>query len=257
MRTGDEAFRVDGQCVVVTGASSGIGRAVALELAHAGADVVVHANRSVDAANETAEAIRALGRRSEVVLADLSDEESLETLVDSAWKSHGSVDSWINNAGADVLTGSGPDLSFEQKLELLYRVDVRSTLVLSRAVGARMRARGTGSILNIGWDQAFHGMEGESGEYFSATKGAIMCFSKSLALSLAPEVRVNCIAPGWIRTAWGETASDYWQDRVRTETPLGRWGAPEDIARLARFLCSPASAYLTGQVFNANGGANR
>ena len=82
-------------------------------------------------------------------------------------------------------------------------------------------------------------------------------FTRSLAVSLAPRVRVNCIAPGWIRTAWGEQASDTWQQRVIRETPLRRWGTPEDVARVARFLASEDAAYITGQIINVNGGAVR
>ena len=119
-------------------------------------------------------------------------------------------------------------------------------------------ARETGGvILNIGWDQADRGMEGTSGELFAASKNAVMGFTRSLAVSLAPRVRVNCIAPGWIRTAWGEHAGQKWEDRVRKETPLGRWGTPGDVAKLARFLASPDAAYLTGQVIRINGGAVR
>jgi 3-oxoacyl-[acyl-carrier protein] reductase len=100
-------------------------------------------------------------------------------------------------------------------------------------------------------------MEGDSGELFAATKNAVMGFTRSLSLSLAPEVRVNCIAPGWIRTAWGDGASDYWQQRVLDETPLKKWGLPQDIANIARFLLSQDAAYITGQVMNVNGGAVR
>ena len=107
----------------------------------------------------------------------------------------------------------------------------------------------------MGWDQAAVGMEGESGELFGATKGAVMAFTKSLALSLAPKVRVNCLAPGWIRTAWGEEAPPEWQERVLQEVPLGRWGSPEDVAATARFLVSDAAAFISGQVVNINGGA--
>jgi 3-oxoacyl-[acyl-carrier protein] reductase len=130
-------------------------------------------------------------------------------------------------------------------------------MMLSKEVGARMQVWGNGVIINIGWDQAAVGMEGDSGELFAATKGAVMSFSRSLALSLAPKVRVHCIAPGWIKTAWGESASDPWQERVLTETPLNRWGSPEDVAALAAFLCSREATYLTGQVWNCNGGAVR
>jgi 3-oxoacyl-[acyl-carrier protein] reductase len=112
-------------------------------------------------------------------------------------------------------------------------------------------------MLNVGWDQAETGMEGDSGELFAASKGAVMAFSKSLALSLAPAVRVNCLAPGWVRTAWGEKASSAWQERVLRETPLRRWGTPEDVASVARWLASPAAEFLTGQVVRINGGAVR
>jgi NAD(P)-dependent dehydrogenase (short-subunit alcohol dehydrogenase family) len=92
---------------------------------------------------------------------------------------------------------------------------------------------------------------------FGATKAAVMGFTRSLALTLAPEVRVNCLAPGWVRTAWGEGASSLWQERVHRETPLRRWGTPEDVARVARWLASPAAAFVTGQVIRINGGAVR
>jgi 3-oxoacyl-[acyl-carrier protein] reductase len=169
----------------------------------------------------------------------------------------GGVDVWVNNAGADTLTGAAARWPFESKLEELLAVDVRATLLLSRAAGLRMKEAGGGTILNMGWDQAETGMEGDSGELFAATKGAVMAFTRSLALSLAPEVRVHCLAPGWVRTAWGAGASRKWQERVLRETPLGRWGTPEDVAAAARWLASPAAAYLTGQVVRINGGAVR
>ena len=120
-----------------------------------------------------------------------------------------------------------------------------------------MVSQGSGSIVTMGWDQAETGMEGDSGELFAATKGAILAFTRSLALSLAPKVRVNALAPGWIKTAWGQHASQAWQDRVIEETPLARWGTPEDVAAAACFLVSDAAAFLTGQVIRVNGGAVR
>ena len=109
----------------------------------------------------------------------------------------------------------------------------------------------------MGWDQAETGMEGDSGELFAATKGAVLAFTRSLSLSLAPEVRVNAVSPGWIKTAWGESASTPWQERVLRETPLARWGSPEDVAGACRFLVGPGSRFLTGQILRVNGGAIR
>ena len=246
-----------GHRAVVTGSSSGIGRAIALEFARAGADVVVHYRTSEDEARRTADVIQQLGPRAEILSADFSDRESYARFIDAAWNVFNGVDIWVNNAGADLLTGEPADWPMERKLEELLMVDVRSTIELSKSVGSRMVESGGGAILNIGWDQADRGMEGDSGELFAASKNAIMGFSRSLAVSLAPNVRVNCIAPGWIRTAWGETASEIWQKRVLDETPLKRWGEPEDIAHIARFLASDDAAYITGQVINVNGGAVR
>lgn len=250
-----------GKTAVVTGSSSGIGRAIAVELATAGADVLIHARSSAAAASQVAEEVRAAGRQALVLLADLADPGSHQTLVDAAWAWRGVVDVWINNAGADVLTGEAADWPFEQKLERLWRVDVVGTIRLSRLAGARMKRQasraGQAVILNTGWDQAEYGMGGDSGEMFAAVKGAVMAFTRSLASSLAPEVRVNCLAPGWIKTAWGEHASEYWQERAQRESLLQRWGTPEDVAHAARFLASPAAEFITGQVIPVNGGVRR
>ena len=252
-----EFSSLSGLRAVVTGSTSGIGRAIATEFARAGADVVVHGVRDAAKADAFAAELRSLGRHAAVVLADVGDEKSLAAFVDRCWVELDGIDIWVNNAGADMLTGEAAKLSFEEKLQRLYEVDVRSTLLLSRLVGQRMVAAGGGSILNIGWDQAERGMEGDSGELFSTAKSAIMGFTRSLAVSLAPTVRVNCIAPGWIQTKWGAGASTLWQQRVLRETPMKRWGTPEDIAAVARFLVSREASYITGQIINVNGGAER
>jgi 3-oxoacyl-[acyl-carrier protein] reductase len=243
---------------VVTGSSSGIGRAIALELAAAGAAVAVHAGKSRRAAEEIAASIRESGRDSIVLLADLADPSTHESLVQRAWDWSAGVDIWVNNAGADVLTGPNAQRSFEEKLEMLWRIDVVATIRLSRLVGCRMKAAAEGRpgsvILNMGWDQAEQGMGGDSGEMFGAVKGAVIAFTRSLAQSLAPEVRVNCLAPGWIKTLWGEEASEYWQQRACRESLRGRWGTPEDVAHVARFLVSPEADFLSGQVVPVNGG---
>lgn len=244
----------EGRFAVVTGSSSGIGRAIALALAEAGADLVVHFGSNRAGAEETVSEVRKVGRSAVTLQADLAVPAEQDRLVEQAWASR-PVDVWINNAGADVLTRAAAKWSFERKLQRLWQVDVLATIRISRSIGKYMRGQGRGVILNMGWDRALTGMEGDSGELFSATKGAIMAFTRSLACSLAPDVRVNCLAPGWIRTAWGESASDYWQERARHDALLGRWGTAEEVARVARFLASDEASFVTGQIVNINGGA--
>lgn len=244
-----------GQTAVVTGSSSGIGRAIALELARAGSNVLVHARRNEGGAEETASEIRKLGSEAHVLLADLADTAAQDRFVAAAWQWR-EIDIWVNNAGADVLTGNAAYWSFEQKLDAIWKVDVVAALRLSRAIGELMSKRGHGVILNIGWDQADTGMPGDSGQMFAATKGAIMAATRSLAKTLAPEVRVNCVAPGWIQTDWGHQASDVWQQIAVGDSLSERWGEPEDVARVAKFLVSPAAAFVNGQVIAVNGGRN-
>lgn len=239
---------------VVTGSSSGIGRAVAVALAAAGQNVLVHAGRNRDGAQQTAALVRDHGVEAHFLVADLAETSERERFVEEAWNWRGRVDTWVNNAGVDVLTGSAAAWSFAEKLAALWQVDVVATMTLSRSIGARMREQGTGTIINVGWDQAEQGMAGDSGELFAAVKGAVMAFSRSLAASLAPQVRVNCVAPGWIKTKWGDGASDAWQQRARGESLLARWGTPEDVAAVVRFLASSEAAFVNGQVIPVNGG---
>jgi 3-oxoacyl-[acyl-carrier protein] reductase len=243
-----------GATAVVTGSSGGIGRAIAWELARAGAAVLVHARANRAGAEATARQIAELSGESQILLADLANLQQRDEFVERAWQWRNGVDVWINNAGADVLTGAAAKLSFEEKLEQLWQMDVSATVRLSRLVGQKMKERGKGVIINMGWDQVEHGMAGDSGEMFGAIKGAVMSFTKSLAQSLAPEVRVNCVAPGWIKTSWGAQANSYWQQRACRESLLERWGTPEDVAQVVRFLASPAAKFVTGQIIPVNGG---
>ena len=249
-----------GKTAVVTGSSSGIGRGWALDGPAAAAVLCLNPTPR-PAAAAGADERRAAARQSMVLLADLADLGSHQPLLDAAWAWQGRVDIWVNNAGADVLTGDAAVWSFEQKLDWLWRVDVVATMRLCRMAGARMKQQSAGAgqavILNMGWDQAEQGMGGDSGELFAAVKGAVAAFTRSAACSLAPEVRVNCLAPGWIKTAWGEQASGYWRERACRESLLQRWGTPEDVARAACFLASPAAGFITGQVFPVNGGLRR
>ncbi|MFO0804479.1 MAG: 2-amino-4-hydroxy-6-hydroxymethyldihydropteridine diphosphokinase [Gemmataceae bacterium] len=228
---------------LVTGSTSGIGLAIATAFRFEGAEVLTHGRSPRDDARHFP--------------ADLADPAQADRLANDAWNALGGLDIVVLNAGADTLTGDAAKWPFERKLDKLLEVDVKSTMRLARDLGARMKQRGRGSIITTGWDQAETGMDGDSGQLFAATKAAVMSFSRSLALSLAPDVRVNCLAPGWIRTAWGETASEYWQERARRETPLGIWGLPEDVAAAAVWLSSPAAAFISGQTIRVNGGAVR
>ena len=164
-----------------------------------------------------------------------------------------SVDVWVNNAGADVLTGEAREWPAERKLEALIDIDLKGTIRCSRLVAGRMRPGGC--ILNIGWDHAtIDGMAGDNPELFAAVKAGVLGFSKSLARSVAPDIRVNVLCPGWIETAYGEGADRDFYDKVAAATPLKRWGTPQDIAGAAVWLASPAAAFVTGQAINVNGG---
>jgi len=243
----------------VTGSSSGIGRAIVREFLAAGADVLIHyahAERAAEVDQFLLE-FKSLGRQLQALRFPFGPKADLASFAQQCFESFPRLDIWVNNAGVDLLTGNAAKKSYADKLRELLDVDVRSTMLLCQLVGRKFQSQGGGVLLNIGWDQADRGMEGDSGELFAAAKNAIMGATRSFAVSFAPEVRVNCIAPGWIQTAWGRQASDDWQERVLRETPLKRWGQPEDIAKLARFLVSDDAGYLTGQVINANGGAVR
>ena len=239
--------------VLVTGSSRGIGRAVALELARGGWHVAVH-GRSAAGAAEVAGLLAADGRHAGTFLADLADPGGAARLAAEATAALPGLDAVVLVAGADVLTGAAAKWSYERKLDELLQVDVRSTMLLTRTLGRWMVDRAGGAVVTIGWDQAATGMEGDSGELFAVAKGAVMAFSRSAAKSLAPRVRVNCVAPGWIRTAWGAGASEAWQRRAVRESMLGRWGEPEDIAAAVAWLVSPQAAFVTGQVINVIGG---
>jgi 3-oxoacyl-[acyl-carrier protein] reductase len=247
--------RLDGLRAVVTGASSGIGAAIAEAFGEAGATVLVTYRRSAEAASAVAERITGRGGRALVTQADVSARAGCEALVADARERLGGLDVWVNNAGADVLTGEAAEWDWERKLDLLLAVDLKGTVASSYAVGAVMREQpGGGTIVNMSWDHVTSGMAGENPELFSAVKGGVLSFSKSLARSLAPEVRVNVLCPGWIETRFAQEADRDFHRSVAESTPLARWGQPEDVAAAALWLASPQAAFVTGQAVNINGG---
>jgi 3-oxoacyl-[acyl-carrier protein] reductase len=265
---------------VVTGASSGIGQRIAIELArqsmlwsnHARGDrqprLLVHYRNNLAGARQTADAVNALGVPTELVSADICDPEERQRLLDQAASFLDRPTTWVNNAGADVLTGTARHQSFAAKLQRLLETDVIGTIHLSREVVGRFwpaadqrrendLAATPPSMTFIGWDQAPLGMEGDAGQMFGPVKAAVMAFANSLAQEVAPDIRVNTIAPGWIKTAWGETTDSYWDSRAKQQSLMNRWGTARDVARAVCFAADPTNTFLTGQTLQVNGGWNR
>lgn len=250
------AHELEDHTVLVTGASSGIGRAIAIAAARAGGDVGLTYSVNEDGAQETARAIEAAGRRALVFRLDLAERGLVDRLIDNVRQTLGRVDAWVNNAGADILTGPGAKLPAEERLDRLLAVDLRGTILASWAAAKMLAGQDRGGvIINMSWDHAITGMEGRNPQMFAAAKGGVMAFSKSLARSVGPKVRVNILAPGWIETAFAKEHMDPERyKKVADSTPLKRWGTPDDVANAAVFLMSPAAAFLTGQTIFVNGG---
>jgi 3-oxoacyl-[acyl-carrier protein] reductase len=249
-----ESSPLGGLAVLVTGASGGIGRAIALGVAGAGADVALTYRENEDGARETERAIQRLGRRGVRIPLDLADEASIRKVGPAASAALGRLDVWVNNAGADILTGSNASMSDIERLDLLLSVDLRGTILASWQAVDLFRARQGGVIINMSWDHVLTGMSGTNPQLFSAVKGGVLAFSKSLARTSAPLVRVNVVAPGWIETSFGTHLDRETRRAVEESTPLGRWGRPEDVAGAVVYLASPAASFLTGQTLIVGGG---
>lgn len=249
--------RLRGRTAVVTGASGGIGRAVALRLGRHGARVVANYHSSESAARETVRAIRARDGQAVAVQADVASPDAARHLLRAARDAFDRPHIWVNVAGADILTGAGARLDPGEKLERVLSVDLRGTVHCSRLAGRAMSEAGRGAIVNVSWDQVTGGMRsGETdAQMYAAAKGGVTAFSRSLARSLAPEVRVNVVAPGWIETAFAreEMPEDSYR-KVLEDTPMGRFGRPEDVAAAVLYLASDEASFVTGQTLVVNGG---
>ncbi len=246
--------RLEAQVAVVTGASSGIGRAIAIALAADGADVVVNYAHSETRAREVAEQITGAGRRALVVGADVSHRADVDRLVAQTLEAFGAIHVWVNNAGADILTGEAATWSEEEKWDRVMAVDLKGTWLCARAAAAAIAEGGEGAIVNLSWDHVLSGMGNPTAAIYAAAKGGVLALSRCLAREFAPRVRVNAVAPGWIRTKWGEDVDEATNRSVVQATPLSRWGTPGDVASAVRFLVSPEASFITGETIIVGGG---
>ncbi|MFZ8885445.1 MAG: glucose 1-dehydrogenase [Steroidobacteraceae bacterium] len=244
-------FRLDGKVALVTGAGRGIGRAIALSLAAAGADVGLVARTATDLEAVAEEASR-LGRRAAVLPCDLADRDALEGLVPRCVESLGRLDVLVNNAG-----GAGPNdplrttpAQFMQALEW----NILPAYALTRAAVPHLRTVGTGSVINITSAAARYAQRSFSS--YGTAKAALTQLTRLLAQDFAPAIRVNAIAPGPVVTdALAKFLTPEVTRAMESRTPLARLGTVEDIAAAALYLASPASSWMTGKVLELDGGA--
>jgi 2-dehydro-3-deoxy-D-gluconate 5-dehydrogenase len=246
-----ERFRLDGKFALVTGSASGLGAAIAIALAEAGASVACHGNRRP--ADETSEQIRSLGRRSQSFAADLSKPDGADSLYAAVSAAIGAPDILVNNAG--MIYREAAENYDAQAWMTVLQVNLNSVFRLCQLAGRVMLGRRQGKIINIASLLSFQG--GIRVPAYAASKGGVAQLTKAMANEWAERnVQVNAIAPGYFRT---ENTSALQKDELRNRQileriPAGRWGEPEDIAGAAVFLASPASNYITGEVLVVDGG---
>ena len=240
---------LDGQTALVTGASRGIGRAVALALAEAGAEVVVNYSSSPDAADAVVGEITGSGGRAYALQANVADEEAVNDLIKTVIERSGRIDVLVNNAG---ITRDG--LLMRMKTEdwqSVINLNLSGVFLCTRAVTRPMLKQKSGRIINIPSVVGLMGNAGQSN--YAAAKAGVVGFTRSTAKEMASRgITVNAVAPGFIAT---DMTKDLDAEGILAAIPLGRFGTPEQVAGAVRFLAAdPASAYITGQVLQVDGG---
>jgi 3-oxoacyl-[acyl-carrier protein] reductase len=245
---------IRGKRALVTGSSTGIGAAVARELARLGASVAVHGNKNAAAAEAVAAEIRAAGGKAVVVLGDVSNSAAAAQIVADAVAGLGGLDILINNAGAilDRVTNAGFD---DTAYDNVYNLNVRSVLSVTKAAYPHLKAAGGGSIINTGSVAGRFGGFGGSAVYASA-KAAVHSITRNAAREFAPDhIRVNVVAPGFIITPFHDKTPQSVKDSAAAQIPMQRLGTAEDCVGAYVFLASDSmSGYITGQIIDVNGG---
>ena len=245
---------IRGKRALVTGSSTGIGAAVARELARLGASVAVHGNKNAEAAEAVAAEIRAAGGKAVVVLGDVSNSASAAQIVADAVAGLGGLDILINNAGAilDRVTNAAFD---DTAYDNVYNLNVRSVLSVTKAAYPHLKAAGGGSIINTGSVAGRFGGFGGSAVYASA-KAAVHSITRNAAREFAPDhIRVNVVAPGFIITPFHDKTPQSVKDTAAAQIPMQRLGTAEDCVGAYVFLASDSmSGYITGQIIDVNGG---
>ncbi len=242
---------LEDQTCLVTGASRGIGRAIAIELGRCGADVAVNYRSSAAEATATVEEIEEAGGEAVTVQADIADYEQVESMAETVRDRFGPLDVLVNNAGITV------DKKFEnmtrEDWDRVIDVNLGGTFNCTHCFFADIKNADAGRLINI---SSVVGQQGNYGQAnYATTKSGLFGFTRTLALELASEgSTANCIAPGFVDTGMLEIVPGRVKEKIRRRIPLGRFANPEDVAGLARFVASEDSSYMTGQVLGVNGG---